>query len=174
MWFQWKLNFEDTYIAHRFRSAALHRIRLRTCSVVPILTQIPMADRKIGLSNGRCFVRQQLLANSLSLPLSVILTLCFYLSPSLTHLLTHSIALSTFSSFSFSVIKDFCKYFDKDYVYIIVIYIHVNYMNIISPILVKYWSNIVQYWSNTDQTLVKHWSNTWVARRLPSASRPGH
>ena len=82
------------------------------------------------------------------------------LSLSLSLLLTHSITLSTFSSFSFSVIKDFCKYFDTDYVYIIVIYIHVNYMNIISPILVKYWSNIVQilvkYWSDTGQALVKH------------------
>ena len=144
MWFRWKLYFEDTYIASRFPSAALHRIQFRTCSVDPILTQIPMADRKIELSDGRCFVRQQLLANSLSIPLCHSHSLFLSLSLSISISLTHSLAFSTFSNFSFSVIKDFCKYFDKDYVYIVVIYIRVNYMNIISPILVKYWSNIVQ------------------------------
>ena len=60
-------------------------------SVVPFSTQRPMADRKVELSDGRCFVRQQLLANSFSLPLSVILTLCFYLSLSLS--LSYSLTL---------------------------------------------------------------------------------
>ena len=51
----------------RFRPAALHRIWFRTCCLFlcHIFTQRPMTDRKIERSDGRCFGRQQLLANSI-------------------------------------------------------------------------------------------------------------
>ena len=51
------------------RPAALHRIPFRTCCFVPIsfFTQRPMTDRKIEQSNGRCFGRQQLLADSIKI-----------------------------------------------------------------------------------------------------------
>ena len=49
--------------------AALHRIGLGTCCFVPMsyFSQIPMNDREIQQSNGRCLGRQQLLANSINI-----------------------------------------------------------------------------------------------------------
>ena len=68
-----QLEFEQTPFprtGRRLRSAAWNIIRLGTCGFDPMsycFTQRPMTDRKIERSDGRCFGRQQLLADSIEI-----------------------------------------------------------------------------------------------------------